>query len=112
MQKLKNSPLAWGAEAGREMVVWTGSPRQHTWKLGVFNQAVVLSSSGLSRVYMPRGRSDWKRSPRGLVCQRRSKKARENQGSILGTALKSYKVVFCFSLKTFFFFKLKENRIA
>ena len=72
--------------------------------LGVFSQAVVLSTSGLSRVYMPRGRSDWKRSPRGLVCQRRSKKARENQGSILGTALKSYRVVFCFSLKTFFFF--------
>ena len=51
---------AWGAEAGREMVLRTGSPRQHTWRLGVFRQAVVLSTSGLSRVYMPPGRSDGK----------------------------------------------------
>lgn len=51
---------AWGAEAGWEMVLRTGSPRQHTWRLGVFRQAVVLSTSGLSRVYMPPGRSDGK----------------------------------------------------
>ena len=80
MEKLKNSPLAWGAQAGQQMVLRTGSPRQHTWRLAVFNQVVVLSTSGLSRVYMPRGRSDGKRRPGGLVCQegtRRQEKTKE-----------------------------------
>ena len=51
--KAEEFSLSWGAEADREMVLRTGSPRQHTWRLGVFSQAVVLSTSGLSRVYMP-----------------------------------------------------------
>lgn len=52
MEKLKNSP-GLGSRGWSGMVLRTGSPRQHTWRLGVFNQAVVLGTSGLSRGTCP-----------------------------------------------------------
>ena len=110
--KAEEFSLSWGAEADREMVLRTGSPRQHTWRLGVFSQAVVLSTSGLSRVYMPPGRSDGKGVQGAWYANEQHEGKRKPRKYFGPSSEKLVRVVFCFSLKSFFFFFFNWKKIG